>query len=70
MSSHLHNPRVLVTGAGGPAGVSVIRSLNAEAYVFAIDIDPCAVGLYLVGSVPRWKWETRACSPGRRFRFR
>ncbi|HAY66699.1 ATP-grasp domain-containing protein [bacterium] len=50
MSSHLHNPRVLVTGAGGPAGVSVIRSLNAEAYVFAIDIDPCAVGLYLVGS--------------------
>ena len=53
MSSHPHNPRVLVTGAGGPAGVSVIRSLNAVACVFAIDIDPCAVGLYLVGSERR-----------------
>lgn len=53
MSSHTHEPRVLVTGAGGPAGVAVIRSLLPEASVFAVDIDPCAVGLYLVGDEQR-----------------
>lgn len=41
-------PRVLVTGAGGPAGVAVIRALADRAELFAVDIDPCASGLYLV----------------------
>jgi carbamoyl-phosphate synthase large subunit len=42
--------RVLVTGAGGPAGVAVIRSLQrrADADVFAADMDGWASGLYLV----------------------
>lgn len=48
MSGHL--PRVLVTGAGGPAAVAAIRSLAGRAEVFAVDIDPLGVGLYLVGA--------------------
>lgn len=42
--------RVLVTGAGGPAGVAVIRSLLArdDLEVFAADMDGWASGLYLV----------------------
>ena len=42
--------RVLVTGAGGPAGVAVIRSLLAreDVDVFAADMDGWASGLYLV----------------------
>jgi carbamoyl-phosphate synthase large subunit len=42
--------RVLVTGAGGPAGVAVIRSLLArdDVEVFAADMDGWASGLYLV----------------------
>ncbi|MEQ1736366.1 MAG: ATP-grasp domain-containing protein [Rhodoglobus sp.] len=42
--------RVLVTGAGGPAGVAVIRSLlnRADVEVFAADMDGWASGLYLV----------------------
>jgi carbamoyl-phosphate synthase large subunit len=42
--------RVLVTGAGGPAGVAVIRSLLArdDIDVFAADMDGWAAGLYLV----------------------
>lgn len=42
--------RVLVTGAGGPAGVAVIRSLAArqDMDVFAADMDGWASGLYLV----------------------
>lgn len=41
-------PRVLVTGAGGPSGVSVMRALgSAPAAIFAADIDPYAPGLYL-----------------------
>jgi carbamoyl-phosphate synthase large subunit len=39
---------VLVTGAGGPAAVTVIRALAGHAQVVAGDIDPLAVGLYLV----------------------
>jgi carbamoyl-phosphate synthase large subunit len=40
--------RVLVTGAGGPAGVSVIRALRSRGhYVVAVDADPGAVGLRL-----------------------
>ncbi|MCU1470026.1 MAG: ATP-grasp protein [Glaciihabitans sp.] len=42
--------RVLVTGAGGPAGVAVIRSLlkRADVTVYAGDMDGWASGLYLV----------------------
>ena len=39
---------VLVTGAGGPAAVTVLRSLAGHAELVAADIDPVAVGLYLV----------------------
>ncbi|MET0909210.1 MAG: ATP-grasp domain-containing protein [Ilumatobacteraceae bacterium] len=41
-------PRVLITGAGGPAAVAAIRSLAGRAELYAVDIDPLAVGLYLV----------------------
>lgn len=42
--------RVLVTGAGGPAGVAVIRSLlhRDDVELFAGDMDGWASGLYLV----------------------
>ncbi|QCB94135.1 ATP-grasp domain-containing protein [Cellulomonas shaoxiangyii] len=42
--------RVLVTGAGGPAGVAVIRSLlrRGDVDVVAADMDRWASGLYLV----------------------
>jgi carbamoyl-phosphate synthase large subunit len=52
-------PRLLITGAGGPAAVSVMRDVaDADLDVWAVDIDPCAAGLYLVpadrrGLVPR-----------------
>lgn len=39
---------VLVTGTGGAAGVAVLRSLRGHADLVAADIDPVAVGLYLV----------------------
>jgi carbamoyl-phosphate synthase large subunit len=39
---------VLVTGAGGPAGVNVVRALMAAGHVVvAIDADPLAAGLHL-----------------------
>jgi carbamoyl-phosphate synthase large subunit len=41
------SPRVIVTGAGGPAGVAVIRSLLPRAFVVAVDSDDDAVGLSL-----------------------
>jgi carbamoyl-phosphate synthase large subunit len=41
---------VAVTGAGGPAGVAVIRSLQAAGdHVLALDANPDAVGLRLAG---------------------
>ena len=42
--------RVLVTGAGGPAAVSVIKSLSLDPTVrlLAADMDPWAAGLYLL----------------------
>jgi carbamoylphosphate synthase large subunit len=50
------SPAVLVTGAGGPAGVAVIRHLlERSALVVAADADPDATGLWLVersGTVP------------------
>jgi carbamoyl-phosphate synthase large subunit len=53
---------VLVTGAGGPAGVAVIRSLlqRADVTVFAADMDGWASGLYLVPAAQR-----RLVPPGR-----
>ncbi len=44
----LESLRVVVTGAGGPAGVSVVRALSAAGhYVIAVDADPLAAGLHL-----------------------
>ncbi|MDH3269880.1 MAG: ATP-grasp domain-containing protein [Gemmatimonadota bacterium] len=46
--------RVLVTGAGGAAAISVLRSLTHEGHLlFAGDVDPHAAGLYLVGHEQR-----------------
>jgi carbamoyl-phosphate synthase large subunit len=47
--------RVLVTGAGGPAGVAVIRSLlgRSGVDVYAADMDGWASGLYLVPAEQR-----------------
>src|ERR1019366_355848 len=46
----LRTVRALVTGAGGPAAVSVMKSLSADPSVSLIadDMDPWAAGLYLV----------------------
>lgn len=41
-------PIVFVTGAGGAAAVTLIRALATDATIIAGDIDPLAVGLYLV----------------------
>jgi carbamoyl-phosphate synthase large subunit len=50
--------RVLVTGAGGPAGVSVIQELRRRGhYVLGVDADPMAVGLRLADEaavIPRF----------------
>lgn len=47
--------RVLVTGAGGPAAVSVIKSLRADPTVelLAADMDPWAAGMYLLPPAAR-----------------
>jgi Glycosyl transferase family group 2 len=47
--------RVLVTGAGGPAAVSVLKSLRADPSVtlIAADMDSWAAGLYLVPAAER-----------------
>jgi carbamoyl-phosphate synthase large subunit len=46
---------VLVTGAGGPAAISVMKSLRHDPFVrlLAADMDPWAAGLYLVRSEDR-----------------
>jgi carbamoyl-phosphate synthase large subunit len=46
----LRSVRVMVTGAGGPAAVSVLKSLGADpsVHLIAADMDPWAAGLYLV----------------------
>ncbi len=44
---------VLVTGAGGAAAVTVLNSLTGHAELIAADIDPFAVGLYLVPAARR-----------------
>lgn len=47
--------RVLVTGAGGPAGIAIIRSLlrRGDVEVIAADMDRWASGLYLVDAEHR-----------------
>lgn len=40
--------KILITGAGGAAAISVWKSLNQEHELYMADIDPCAAGLYLV----------------------
>lgn len=46
--------RVLVTGAGGPAAVSVWKSLAAEHELFLADMDANSPGLYLVPASNRF----------------
>jgi carbamoyl-phosphate synthase large subunit len=42
-------PRVLVTGAGGPSGITILRAMADEPVtMLAADLDPYAAGLYLV----------------------
>ena len=40
--------RILITGAGGAAAISVWKSLSAEHELHMADMDPLAAGLYLV----------------------
>lgn len=40
--------KILVTGAGGAAAISVWKSLGEAHELYMADIDPCAAGLYLV----------------------
>lgn len=40
--------KILITGAGGAAAVSVWKSVHQEHTLFMADMDPCAAGLYLV----------------------
>jgi len=43
------DPRILITGTGGPSGISILKDLEGENYeLFSGDIDPYATGLYLV----------------------
>jgi carbamoyl-phosphate synthase large subunit len=57
-------PRVLVTGTGGPSGVCIIKALADGPWeIYSADIDPYAAGLYLVDPdhraiVPRGDAET------------
>ena len=46
----IHPTRILVTGAGGPAAIAVLRAYERDASVtlVAADMDPWAAGLYLV----------------------
>ena len=47
--------RVLVTGAGGPSGISILRAMEGEPVdMLAADIDPFAAGLYLVDADRRF----------------
>ncbi|RMB60205.1 ATP-grasp domain-containing protein [Tessaracoccus antarcticus] len=48
MNSPAHGHTILVTGAGGAAAVTLIRALCEQHTIIAADMDPFAVGLYLV----------------------
>jgi carbamoyl-phosphate synthase large subunit len=45
--------RILITGAGGPAAISVWKSLGEAHTLIMGDMDPCATGLYLVPPAQR-----------------
>ncbi len=45
--------KILLTGAGGAAAISVWKSLNTIHTLYMADIDPCAAGLYLVPALQR-----------------
>lgn len=40
--------RILITGTGGPAAISIWKSLQGKHELHMADMDPCATGLYLV----------------------
>jgi carbamoyl-phosphate synthase large subunit len=43
------DPKILITGTGGPSGISILKDLDGRGYdIFSGDIDPYATGLYLV----------------------
>jgi len=43
------DPKILITGTGGPSGISILKDLDGGPYqLFSGDIDPYATGLYLV----------------------
>jgi carbamoyl-phosphate synthase large subunit len=46
-------PKILVTGAGGAAGVVCIKSLIGRAIVYAVDMSPLSPGLFLVPAEQR-----------------
>lgn len=46
--------RIMVTGAGGPAAISVWKSLHPAYALHMSDMDPCAPGLYLVPPAQRF----------------
>ena len=49
------DPRVLITGAGGPSGISILRALaGTPLELLAGDIDPYGAGLYIVDGPSRW----------------
>ncbi|MGB0119443.1 MAG: ATP-grasp domain-containing protein [Solirubrobacterales bacterium] len=43
------DPKILITGTGGPSGISILKDLEDGPYkLYSGDIDPYATGLYLV----------------------
>lgn len=45
----MSDPRILITGTGGPSGYSILKDLDGGPYeIFSGDMDPYATGLYLV----------------------
>lgn len=53
MSSTVEGRTIMITGAGGAAAVTLIRALQGDHTVVAADMDPFAVGLYLVPAEQR-----------------
>lgn len=54
--SDIESDAVIVTGAGGAAGVAVVQALAGRRRVVGADCDPCAVGMHLAdesGLLPR-----------------
>lgn len=48
------NMKILITGAGGAAAISVWKSLSESQDISMADMDPCAAGLYLVSKDKRF----------------